>query len=61
MFGSTFDYRGKELMTELKTKYGEFIPELNSLESLLSHKDIEEMSDEIKDYPIVKEYAKKTI
>lgn len=61
MFGSTFDYRGKELMTELKIKYCEFIPELNSLESLLSHKDIAEMSDEIKDYPIVKEYAKKTI
>lgn len=59
MFGSPIDYRGKALMADLKTKYTDFIPELNDLELLLEHKNLEEMSEELKGDTFVKGFAMK--
>lgn len=58
LFGSPMDYRGKALLADLKAKYTDLLPELSDLELLLKYKDLENMSEELKDNSFVKEFAK---
>lgn len=59
MFSSPIDYRGTKLMSELKAKYSDLLPDLNALEQLLKHKNLEEMSEKLRDDLFVKEFAGK--
>ena len=59
MFGSSVDYRGKELLSELKARYVDLKPELDDLEQLLKHKDLEEMSEKLRADSFVRTFAEK--
>lgn len=59
LFGSPYDHRGKALMNDLKSNYPGLSSALSQLELLLKHKDLEEMSAELKANPFVKEFAVK--
>ena len=56
---SSVDYRGKELLSELKARYVDLKPELDDLEQLLKHKDLEEMSEKLRADSFVRTFAEK--
>lgn len=59
MFGSSVDYRGKELLSELKARYTDLKLVLDDLEQLLKHKDLEEMSEKLRADSFVQAFAEK--
>ena len=59
MFGSSVDYRGKALLSELKDRYTDLKLVLDDLEQLLKHKDLEEMSEKLRADSFVQAFAEK--
>lgn len=59
MFGSSFDYRGKTLLSELKETYTDLLQELDNLEFLLGYSNLNEKGEGIRNELFIKKFARK--